>query len=355
MSHQDNIKRNNTFDIMKGIGMLLVIIGHCWFPLPIRSFIFTFHMPLFFFVSGYFFREKNPKDLLLNDFKRLLIPYFITCTILIGIGSVQDIVIKQWSETPKWLIATLWGSGSTRSNALGAKLPSIGAVWFLLALFICRNAFNYLYSLGYKYFNTLYITLAILATIFCNFIYLPWSILQGLSAMLFYGIGWNVYRFKLLVNKPSWFILFTALLIWHTGWRHGSISMACAQYKHPLLDVATAVSGSYFVFLISKLINYSKKWKYPLVWFGKNSLIALCCHTIELSFFPWQSIRMWMFISLGIKYSNTLWLIVVLKIALICFCIYHLKKIKLLSSLEFAKQNILRTLNLLKDEKTTES
>lgn len=313
---------------MKGIGMLLVIIGHCWFPLPIRSFIFTFHMPLFFLISGYFFREKSPKDLLLNDFKRLLIPYFITCAILIGIGGVQDIVIKQWNEMPKWLIATLWGSGSTRSSAVGSKLPIIGPIWFLLALFICRNAFNYLHSIGYKYFNTLYITVAILATILCNFIYLPWSILQGLSAMLFYGIGWNVYRFKLLVNKPSWFILLPAFFIWYTGWCYSFISMACAQYRHPLLDVATAISGTYFIFLISKRINfYSKKLKRPLVWFGENSLIALCFHAIELSFFPWQPIRMWMFLSLGINYSNTLWIIVVLKVMLICFCIYYLKKI----------------------------
>ena len=42
-------------DILKGIGMLMVIIGHSFHVWPIYEFFNCVHMPLFFLVSGYFF------------------------------------------------------------------------------------------------------------------------------------------------------------------------------------------------------------------------------------------------------------------------------------------------------------
>ncbi len=48
-------QRNLTFDIMKGIGILLVLIGHVWqLPDSIHQTIYSFHMPMFFIVAGYF-------------------------------------------------------------------------------------------------------------------------------------------------------------------------------------------------------------------------------------------------------------------------------------------------------------
>lgn len=52
--------RDITFDMMKGIGIILVIIGHLahgfgW----LVPAIYTFHMPLFFILSGYFYKEKK--------------------------------------------------------------------------------------------------------------------------------------------------------------------------------------------------------------------------------------------------------------------------------------------------------
>ena len=52
---QNNIlkKRINYFDIAKGLGILLMIIGHM--PIKneyLKNFIFCFHMPLFFAISG---------------------------------------------------------------------------------------------------------------------------------------------------------------------------------------------------------------------------------------------------------------------------------------------------------------
>ena len=67
-----------TFDMLKGIGILLVIIGHT-FMKEIGPYIQAFHMPLFFMVAGYFFKYKAPKNLLTKDFRRLIVPYNRRC------------------------------------------------------------------------------------------------------------------------------------------------------------------------------------------------------------------------------------------------------------------------------------
>jgi len=48
-------QRNLTFDIMKGIAILCMMIGHStWPPEWLHRLIYSFHMPLFFIVAGYF-------------------------------------------------------------------------------------------------------------------------------------------------------------------------------------------------------------------------------------------------------------------------------------------------------------
>lgn len=54
----DNSKRDVSIDICKGIGIMLMVLGHSGSPKIVHDFIYMFHMPLFFFVSGYCFDEK---------------------------------------------------------------------------------------------------------------------------------------------------------------------------------------------------------------------------------------------------------------------------------------------------------
>ena len=54
--------RDNAIDIAKGIGILLVIVGHTG-GLPAHStvhhFIYSFHMPLFMFASGFIYMATH--------------------------------------------------------------------------------------------------------------------------------------------------------------------------------------------------------------------------------------------------------------------------------------------------------
>lgn len=54
----DGKTRIGWVDTAKGIGLLLVIIGHLPIPL-VPVWIYTFHMPLFFFYQEWCFQERN--------------------------------------------------------------------------------------------------------------------------------------------------------------------------------------------------------------------------------------------------------------------------------------------------------
>lgn len=65
------MKRDNVIDVAKGIGIVLVVFAHINFTEPIQFFIYSFHMPLFFIISGVLFtKEKYPslKQFCLEEF-----------------------------------------------------------------------------------------------------------------------------------------------------------------------------------------------------------------------------------------------------------------------------------------------
>lgn len=53
-------------DIAKGIGMLMVLVGHTYAGF-LCSLANSFHMPLFFIISGYFFKPSQRKELIKKD------------------------------------------------------------------------------------------------------------------------------------------------------------------------------------------------------------------------------------------------------------------------------------------------
>ena len=73
------MQRNSAIDIAKGIAIFLVIIGHQYDLPEISHFIYSFHMPLFFILGGYFFHKKKIKTDVLSNVRRLIFPYFLAC------------------------------------------------------------------------------------------------------------------------------------------------------------------------------------------------------------------------------------------------------------------------------------
>ena len=120
------------FDIAKGIGMLCVILGHLSLS-AINMVVFTFHMPLFFIISGYFMKKQDTRLVIHKKFRQLLIPYFLTCLAIAGVSIVKDLLLGRTDELAHnlllWCYAGFYGSGNPYSHPFYVK--AIGAIWFL--------------------------------------------------------------------------------------------------------------------------------------------------------------------------------------------------------------------------------
>ena len=87
---------------MKGLAMVGVVMGHLGIE-TLEIFVNYWHLPVFFFVSGYFLKKKhleNPKKYIMGRFRRLVVPFLIFAIIALFNTSV----IFYGSEGAKSLI-----------------------------------------------------------------------------------------------------------------------------------------------------------------------------------------------------------------------------------------------------------
>lgn len=85
------LQQYNKISIAKGIGILLMVVGHPGCPSMMRDFIYMFHMPLFFLISGYCFKDKYLFDFKLFAKKRisgLYIPFVKYCLLFLLLHNV---------------------------------------------------------------------------------------------------------------------------------------------------------------------------------------------------------------------------------------------------------------------------
>lgn len=122
-------------DVFKGIAILLMVIGHCCYG-PIITFIYLFHMPAFFFISGYCskFEKGNFSSFLVKKIFSILVPFFFITFLFISIKALLTLIPGyispfEYTEFGYWdSVKMLFLNGKVLTQPLGA-------FWFLPALF----------------------------------------------------------------------------------------------------------------------------------------------------------------------------------------------------------------------------
>lgn len=83
VSQNDDQKINMTFCILSALAIIMVVAGHVGYNIMTVGDLFpyySFHIPLFMFISGYFYREseeEHPFSYIKKKVCRLLVPYLI--------------------------------------------------------------------------------------------------------------------------------------------------------------------------------------------------------------------------------------------------------------------------------------
>lgn len=276
------MKRFIWVDYAKTIGIYLVILGHSYICAPINEIIYTFHMPLFFFLSGYLFSfERYPsfKKFAWKRFKSLLVPYLwinlITYLfwLLIGRNYGHDAHIDVSWYSP--LINTLLGNGQQMIH----NIPT----WF----FICLYVVEMLYYMIFK--NCRYIYVFILAIIgFLNYTFnpylLPFSFNTALVGMIFYALGnlskENNYKFK---PKPI-FMIISLLIIIAIAHFNGRINMHINYYGNYFLFLIGGLSGIYLTVTLSTWLSRLFKERKGILYLSNNTLIISGFHLFAFTF-----------------------------------------------------------------------
>lgn len=177
--------RDTVVDVAKGIGILLVILGHL--KNPIMDFIYAFHMPLFFFTSGMFVKKGlSLGSMVRSKAKRLLIP-FALYYFLVVIYKMVKLLAKGELDLSAF---SLYNPDSIFLN--------VGPIWFLLALFyvyVLWLPFSYL-PLILRIATALFLTLLPLSFYDVNPAYLS----SALLALPFFVLG-NSFKTMELYTK----------------------------------------------------------------------------------------------------------------------------------------------------------
>lgn len=322
-------------DIARGIAIISVILGH-FGDSTINSIVFTFHLPMFLYISGYFLNEKTSyKDFVKKKFKSLIIPYYVTCAAICLISVVKSIFFgeKVLAQLFSWLFASLYGAGFICTEPF--YVPSIGGIWYLWATFWASIMLRYLIT---KKTPVRVISVAaIFALSLLSKKYLFWfplSIQAGGCSLLFMYIGWVIRQKIHLLKTVKSGILCVLLLVPVSVWiwcvyNFKGFYISSCTISNGILDIIGSIGGCLTVLIISYQISlHSKIFSAALSFFGKNSLIVLCVHIVELSMLPWNELLAIIFPDPVITSFRYMFAKILLKILIIFLTTFALVKVK---------------------------
>lgn len=257
-------------DIIKGIGIFFVVFGHITHNSILREYIYNFHMPLFFFVSGLLHKPNlSFKDFIKKKIKSIYIPYilFFSITFLYWVFIERYVRGAEYSIIHQ-LIGLPYGTYQ------GFHLNFNGALWFLPCLFITELLFYPISKINDKFGIVSFILLSyIIGTVLRtnNINYLPFGLHTAFFALIFYGIGYlsknmpeklitatGVYQYLLLI------FYFTIQII-TIGEYYSNIFICTLPY------IPIALIGIMLYLTLSIKIKRNKLIEY----IGKNSLVIL--------------------------------------------------------------------------------
>ncbi len=307
-----NKKRVEYFDISRGIAMIAVIIGHSLMTYSsgfLHSVIYAFHMPIFFIISGYFYRERTIKGTLKNGTKKLLLPYAVTILIAATFRFFLEARIlgpmlgntmwtnESWNDF--WLSSIL-GMGWSGNTPFGFVPYFIGPLWFLMALFWTDLLMVIIFKISRN--NEMLRAVMIAVISICSIIVsgkfvLPFSLSAGMMGLCFSYVGFLFRKFKILDKKIDYFTLVCLFLIFLAAVKYGVYTLSMVQARDHFIAILGAISGSFLLLKLSQLLE--KKFirlQRFLSWIGKYSLFVFIIHSLDLTISSYE----------GFWYSNIL-------------------------------------------------
>ena len=282
-------KRIKYIDCVKGIGILLVILGHILPDTsPLKISIYSFHMPLFFMAYGMVMKNIPFKELVVKRSRGILFPYVFWGLAFTGFTVSKRLLCFFWSTNESILM-----SGSN------------GMLWFLPVMFLASIISNLMLKIAGKrkiVIVALSIGLMVASTFVGHFhncivikdhsVGFPLSIDVVLLASSFMLVGY-IFRFLFdsltlkseSIEKSFRFTLLPAAIIFIASAALGlfnSFSGNCpvmAKFNIGFVPMywVVAIIPCFGLILVAWIFRGIKFHRIP-VWLGQNSLIIFIMH-----------------------------------------------------------------------------
>ena len=266
-------------DIAKGIAILLVVMGHLvqynmtgTSATTVFDFIYSFHMPLFFMLSGYVAalrsESTSPFKYVKKKFISLVIPYFVW-------GGIISPLI--WSHSSYTKLPQLW---------FDLFVYMKDGAWFLIVLFAIQMYYLFviligkLFTLRYRGIGEILAFIFILSLVFIGSMYVDYIEKSTYFSFLFIlSFAGGVVLCRLFHgNLPKGVIFVCFALFTINVWRfHFNASPSWLKL---LLGMTGAILMIYTAQSMDRnsLSGIGTKLKKMIVFFGKNTIMIYLTH-----------------------------------------------------------------------------
>lgn len=267
-------------DILKGVGMVLVIMGHLCVSVSLRNCIYSFHMPLFFILSGIVYNVARSRTRKAVQIKKILTEYIKWS----GIYLLFDYIVRYGVEGTRTK-QELWNEIVYTISFYG-----VSVLWFLSALTIGlafvlligkkSNKF-YLLCGGVTYFIGSVCSKLILFSEFKGSIVFA-AVVRGIIAFSWISLGIGLQKVFLKIvhedkKSVSKFILMW-LVIFIVSNETKPIEYSGLELGTPIISFVLGIMGTIATLYLVKFLSEIKILKHFLIVFGRNSIFIMTTH-----------------------------------------------------------------------------
>lgn len=297
-------RRIDYVDIAKGIGIMLVIMGHIEYDYV--PFCGSVHIPLFFILAGYLYdidktQSRTYGELMGKRVKRLLVPYFIY-NIVLYIKYLLKLIFSHTFTAKLGLQGFL---GFVYSSALFYKnVPAEenfegfvfgnGPLWFLTAMAVSSVIFYFIiyfvlkHQFNWKKITAASVLLCVLSFALCRIlpVYLPWSMEMALLGAVFMLMGMCLRKYQVMerTKEMYWLPVVCIVLFALLHYINGAANLAVQDYgRFMTVYLILGLLGTFVVLWLSLWFAQSKAVSRALSYVGQNTLIILAFHMTIIS------------------------------------------------------------------------
>ena len=282
----------NFWNIAKGLGIILVIIGHTCIGRT-SNFVYMFHLQLFFFISGYLYNEKkygsNPWNNVMAKLKSLWLPYFFIIAFFVLFHNLFIKFDLQISDTPEYSITEILIKVCNGLFGYSEEILA-GPTWFLRTLamamiifgfivFLSRVNERYMGFVGKIIFQVICVgALAVIGyPLIINHIQLPADMQIAFVVMPFIWVGYVLRNYKGDIEKllnPIVAIIAFAIVAVVSCFKSVDFAMG---WEFPYMHVISLL-GIYGCLYVVKLIAKFNVSTGIMAFIGELSLYIMFIH-----------------------------------------------------------------------------